>query len=270
VAEGFGKSQVFEFSLQRFSQAFKLQQAMVYNSLKILQREGYIEFTEEVDNPSRIYFMVSRDDLYRFQVENASFDGFVKLILRSYTGLFSGYVNIDEDLLASRAGITRDQVYQYLKHLRQQKIIDYVPQNRSPFIYFSKERISADRLKISKENYDNRKKELIERINAVINYATSTTRCRSQLLLDYFGESDSPPCGNCDVCKSMEDMSITTYEFEKIGDDIKKMLETPITFEKLLLKLKGDQQKMRQVIKWLLDNKKIIYRIDNKLEWNEN
>ncbi len=267
VAEGFGKSQVFEFSLQSFSQAFKLQQATVYNSLKILQREGYLEFTEEIDNPSRIYFMVSRDDLYRFQVANAEFDGFLKLILRSYTGLFSGYVNIDEDLLASRARISRDQVYQYLKHLRQQNIIDYVPQNRSPFIYFSKERISAERLKISKENYDLRKKELAERVDAVINYATGTTRCRSQLLLDYFGETDSPPCGTCDVCKSMEDLAITSYEFEKIGEDVCKILETPCTYEKLLLKLKGDQQKMRQVIKWLLDNEKIIYRIDNKLEW---
>ncbi|MBN2636598.1 MAG: RecQ family zinc-binding domain-containing protein, partial [Prolixibacteraceae bacterium] len=126
-----------------------------------------------------------------------------------------------------------------------------------------------DRLKISKENYDTRKKELIERIEAVINYATSTTRCRSQLLLDYFGETDAPPCGNCDVCKSMEDLSLTSFEFEKIGKNIQKMLEIPITYEKLLLQLKGDQQKMRQVIKWLLDNEKIIYRIDNKLEWKE-
>ena len=172
-------------------------------------------------------------------------------------------------MLASRANISRDKVYQFLTHLRQQKIIDYIPQNRSPFIYFSKERIPVDRLKISKENYDTRKKELIERVEAVINYATCTTRCRSQLLLDYFGESDSPPCGTCDVCKSMENLSLTSFEFEKIGENIQKLLETPISYEKLLLKLKGDQQKMRKVIKWLLDNEKIIYRIDNKLEWKK-
>ncbi|PIF06270.1 MAG: recombinase RecQ [Draconibacterium sp.] len=268
VAEGFGNLQSYAFSVPPFAQAFKLGQAKVYNSLKILQREGYLEFTEEVDQLSRIYFMVSRDDLYRFQVENTDFDDFIKLILRSYTGLFSGYVNIDEDLLASRAGIDRDIIYQYLKLLRRHKIIDYVPQNSSPFIYFTKERLPIARLKISKENYDVRKTDMRRRIDAVIHYVTSTIRCRSQMLLDYFGEKDAPPCGTCDVCKSLSAMLLTTFEFENISKTIEKLLEKPLTYEKLLLKLKGDQQKMRQVIKWLSDNGKIIYRIDNQLEWN--
>jgi ATP-dependent DNA helicase RecQ len=267
IAQGFGKGQIIEFHLQGFAQAFKFQQAMVYNSLKILQREGYLEFTEEVDSPSRIYFIVSRDELYKFQVANANFDGFVKLILRSYTGLFTGYVKIDEDLLAKRAEINQEQVYSYLKHLRKSNIIDYVPRNRTPFIYFVKERLNVDRLKISKDNYDLRKKDLTNRIGSVIDYASNSNKCRSQILLEYFGETDSPQCGTCDVCKSLEILDMSTFDFETIGKEVKKILVKPITYEKLLLKLKGDQQKMRQVIKWLLDNNKIIYRVDNLLEW---
>ena len=267
IAEGYGKNHVYEFSLQSFAQAFKFQQAMVYNSLKIMQREGYIEFTEEVDSPSRIYFVASRDDLYKFQVANAGLDDFIKLILRSYTGLFTGYVAIDEELLAKRSGLDQEKVYNYLKDLRNAKIIDYIPRNRTPFVYFNKERVNMERLKISKESYDIRKKDLAHRINAVINYATSTTDCRSQMLLEYFGETDSAPCGTCDVCTSLKSYELTPFEFEKTGEKIRKILETPVTYEKLLLKLKGDQQKMRFVIKWLLDNEKIVYRIDNKLEW---
>jgi ATP-dependent DNA helicase RecQ len=267
IAEGFGKNQIYEFSLQAFAQAFKFQQAMVFNSLKILQREGYLEFTEEVDSPSRVYFTVSRDDLYKYQVSNANMDGFIKLLLRSYTGLFTNFVAIDEELLAKRAGASSEQVYEFLKHLRKSKIIDYVPRNRTPYIYFSKERIHIDRLKISRESYDLRKKELINRIDAVINYATSTTKCRSQILLEYFGETDSAPCGNCDVCKSVEFFGLTTFEFTKITEKIKSLIETPCTYEKLLLNLEGDQQKLRPVIKWLLDNEKIIYRVDGLLEW---
>jgi ATP-dependent DNA helicase RecQ len=270
IAEGYGKSQIFEFGLQNFTQAFQFQQAMVFNSLKILQREGYLEYTEEVDSPSRLFFTVSRDDLYKFQVANASLDGFIKLILRSYTGLFSGYVIIDEELLAKRAGIDQEKVYHFLKHLRQSKIIDYIPRNRTPFIYFSKERISIDRLKISKENYDLRKKDFLTRVNAVINYATSTTKCRSQLLLEYFGETDSVRCGHCDVCKSVEALEISNIEFDEIGKRIRKIVEEPCTYENLLLKLNGDQEKIRHTVKWLLDNHKIIYRIDNKLEWSDN
>jgi ATP-dependent DNA helicase RecQ len=222
------KNQIYEFSLQGFAQSFKFQQAMVFNSLKILQREGYLEFTEEVDSPSRVYFTVSRDDLYKFQVSNADMDGFVKLLLRSYTGLFTGFVAIDEELLAKRSGASSEQVYEFLKHLRKSNVIDYVPRNRTPYIYFSKERIHIDRLKISKESYDLRKKELINRIDAVINYATNSTKCRSQILLEYFGETDSAPCGNCDVCKSLQFLGLTTFEFTKISERVKNLLENPV------------------------------------------
>ena len=269
LAIGFGKSQVFEFHLQGFAQSYKFQQAMVYSSLKILQREGYLEFTEEVNSPSRVYFTVNRDELYKFQVSNASLDGFVKLILRSYTGLFTGYVSIDEDLLAKRAGLNQEKVYAYLKHLRKSNVIDYIPRNRTPYIYFVKERVNIERLKISKGNYDLRKKELANRIDSVINYASGSTKCRSQILLEYFGETDSTECGICDVCKSKDKFEMSSFEFETIGKQVKKILTTPISYETLLIKLKGDQQKMRQVIKWLLDNKKIIYRVDNLLEWGE-
>ena len=267
IATGYGKGMTYEFSLQSFAQAFKFQQAMVYNSLKILQREGYLEFTEEVDNPSRLAFVVSRDELYKFQVANAAFDDFIKLILRSYTGLFSGYVRIDEELLAKRANITPDVVYNYLKHLRKSNVIDYIPRSRTPFIYFNKERISIDRLKISKENYQERKKDYAERIEAVVHYATSSDTCRSQILLAYFGEEDSAPCGTCDVCKNVEQMNISTFEFKSIGGRIQKILSSPCKMEDLIFKLEGKEEKMREVLKWYIDNQKIVYRIDGLLEW---
>jgi ATP-dependent DNA helicase RecQ len=240
---------------------------MVYNSLKILQQEGYLEFTEDVDSPSRIYFIVSRDDLYKFQVANATFDIFIKLILRSYTGLFNGYVYISEELLAKRAGIDQETVYNFLKHLRKSKIIDYVPRNQTPFVYFSKERISQSRLKISRENYDFRKRDFQERINAVIHYATEKTTCRSRLLLNYFGETDSPDCGVCDVCQAMQNMGLSAFEFREISREVEKILETPRTYENVLLKLKGNREKAMKVLKWLLDNRDILLRVDRKLEW---
>lgn len=269
VAEGFGKGQVFEFGLQNFSQSYKFQQTTVYNSLKILQREGYVEFTEEVDSPSRIYFIVSRDDLYKFQVANAEFDNFIKLILRSYSGLFNGYVAIDEELLSKRANIDRDVIYNYLQYLRKSRIIDYVPRKRTPYIYFTKERIREERVIISKENYDLRKKNFKERISAVINYATSTTKCRSRMLLQYFGETDAPECGICDVCRLMSSRGLSSFEFNEIGKRIRAMLKTPLTYEALLAGIKGSRDKNAEVIKWLIDNDQIVWRIDRKLEWKK-
>jgi ATP-dependent DNA helicase RecQ len=269
VAVGFGKDQSFEFNMGTFASNFSLQITAVYNSLKILQREGYLELTDELDNPSKVYFMVNRDDLYKFQVANAGFDGFIKLLLRSYTGLFTNYVPIDEQLLAKRANVNPDLVYQFLVKLRTQKIIDYIPQKKAPYLIFTKERLDLDRLKITKENYTDRKRDYIDRIDAVIHYASSGHKCRSQLLLQYFGETESVRCGKCDVCQERNELNMSKYEFDTISDQVKKVLAVPCFYEELLKQVQGKPDNVVKTVRWLLENEKIVYRIDNRLEWKK-
>ena len=269
VAVGFGKGQVYEFNLGVFCETFRFQHTMVFNSLRILQRQEYIEFTDEIDSPSRVYFIVSRDDLYKFQVANASFDGFIKLLLRSYTGLFTGYTAIEEQLLAKRAGIEADIVFSFLNRLKTLKIIDYIPQKITPYIIYTKERVSIERISISKENYDFRKKDYIGRIESVINYLTNTSVCRSRFLLDYFGESGTANCGFCDVCLSRKSLELTDQEFEMLSQKIRDLLQEPLLPEELLFRLGGNLEKTKRTVRWLMDNKKLIVRIDNRLEWSE-
>lgn len=268
IAEGFGSGKVYDFNLSVFAESFRFPVSLVLASLKILQREEYLEFTEEVDSPARLRFIVNRDDLYKFQVANASFDGFIKLLLRSYTGLFTEYVNIDEELLAKRASISGELVYEFLKRLDAQKIIDFIPRKKTPFIVFNRDRVNTSRLTISKKNYDDRKKDFIQRIEAVINYAESQAKCRSQILLEYFGEKNPPRCGKCDVCQKRNNLGLNKIEFDQVVQQIKQILKTPTTYEKLLFELEGDQEENIKVVRWLLDNEKILFRIDKKLEWN--
>lgn len=269
IAVGFGKDQIFEFSIGLFASRFSLQITEVYSSLIILQREGYLELTDELDNPSKVYFKVDRDDLYKFQVANAEFDGFIKLLLRSYTGLFTNYVAVDEKLLAQRANISPDLVYQFLSRLRTQKIIDYIPQKKTPFIIFTKERIDMDRIKISKENYLDRKHDYLERIEAMIHYASSGHKCRSQLLLEYFDEKESVRCGKCDVCLQVNELNVSSYEFDAISEKIEKALANPCFYEELLEKVDGKTETVVKIIRWLMENEKIFYRIDNRMEWGK-
>ena len=269
LAVGFGKDQSFEFSMASFASSFSLQITTVYNSLKILQREGYLELTDELDNPSKVYFQVDRDDLYKFQVANAGFDGFVKLLLRSYTGLFTNYVAIDEQLLAKRANVTPELVYEFLCKLRSQKVIDYIPQKKTPFIIFAKERIDVERLKITKENYTDRKRDYLQRIEAMIHYAASGHKCRSQLLLQYFGETESVRCGKCDVCLERNELNISKYEFDTVSEQIKKVLTVSCFYEELLARIEGKPENVVKIIRWLLENEKIVYRVDNRMEWRK-
>lgn len=269
VAVGFGKGQTFDFPLALFAETFKFQVAPVFHSLKLLQRQGYLEFTEEIETPSRVYFLVSRDELYKFQVANADFDNFIKLLLRSYTGLFTGYIPIDEALLAKRAETTREVIINYLKMLRSNKIIDYIPQKKTPYILFARERIEMERLSFSKENYDSRKAEYIQRMDAVIHYASDSTVCRSQKLLAYFGEKNGARCGMCDVCLSKNQLGMSKYEFDTISEKIKTALKTPKKATEVLFPTGSGEEKYRLVLRWLIDNEKIVTRIDNLIEWND-
>ncbi len=269
LAVGFGKNQIFEFNMGTFASKFSFQITAVFNSLKILQREGYLELTDELDNPSKVYFQVDRDDLYKFQVANAEFDGFVKLLLRSYTGLFTNYVAIDEPLMAQRASVSPDLVYQFLIKLRSLKIIDYIPQKKTPYLIFTRERIDVDRLKMSKENYEDRKIDYIKRIDAVIHYASSGHKCRSQLLLQYFGEGESVRCGKCDVCLARNELNVSKYEFDNVSEQIKRALFEPCFYEELLTKIEGNPENAIKIVRWLLENEKIVYRVDNRMEWRK-
>ena len=267
LAVGFGKDQILDFSMGDFAGRFNLPITTVLNCLKILQREGYLELTEELDNPSRVHFLMGRDDLYKFQVANASFDGFIKLLLRSYSGLFQNYVGIDEDLLAKRANISIEAVYQFLNYLSSHKIIHYIPRKKTPFIIYNRERQEMSRLKISKENYTDRKNDYQERIDAMLRYATSKLKCRSQLLLEYFGEKSSVRCGKCDICLERNELSLSQLEVDGIVAKLKDLLNEPCLFEELIFKLNTKEDEMLKVIRWLIDNGKIVHRIDNRLEW---
>ena len=269
LAIGFGKDQSFEFNMGTFASSFSFQITTVFNSLKILQREGYLELTDELDNPSKVYFQVDRDDLYKFQVANAELDGFVKLLLRSYTGLFTNYVSIDEQLMAQRSNISAETVYQFLIRLRAQKIIDYIPQKKTPYVIFTKERVDPNRLRVTKENYSDRKRYYMDRVEAVIHYASSEHRCRSQLLLQYFGETESVRCGKCDVCLERNELDVSRYEFDVICDRIKKELQTSCFYEELMERVEGNPEHVVKIVRWLLENEKIVYKVDNRMEWHK-
>lgn len=267
LAVGYGKDQVLDFNIGEFAAAYKLLINTILNCIKILQREGYLELTEELDNPSRVHFVVGRDDLYRFQVANSSFDGFIKLLLRSYSGLFTNYVGIEEDLLAKRAAIPVDTIYRFLNLLNANKIIHYIPRKKTPFIIFNKERLEPERVKISKENYGERKKDFQKRVESMIYYMTEKLKCRSRILLEYFGEYDSVRCGKCDICLDQNELGLSQLEFERITDMLKQYLQEPCLFEELIFRIDRDEDEIIQVVRWLIDSGKIVHRIDNRLEW---
>jgi ATP-dependent DNA helicase RecQ len=270
VPTGGGKNLSYDFNIGDFASTYKFNLSATYSSLKILEREGYIELTDELDNPSKVKFLLARDDLYKFQVANVGFDAFIKLLLRSYTGIFTEFVAIDELSLAKRAGVNIEIIYQYLVKLSKLKVIRYIAQKKTPLIIYTEERLDEKALLISANNYKKRKESYTGRLNAVLNYASKSNKCRSQVLLEYFGEKNSERCGHCDVCKHQDEAELNRSEFDLVRDEIKSIINLePATLDELVEKIPVKEDKIVHVIQWLLDNMYIAYDENNRLIWKK-
>ena len=264
---GSGKNSVHDFDLWKFVTAFRFSVTETYNSLIFLQKEGYLEFTDEINNPSRVHFVVSRDDLYKFQVANEEYDRFIKLLLRTYSGMFSDFVPINEESLANRSGLTREAIYQYLLRLTSQGIIHFIPGKKSPLVIFTEERLDRSHLTISPDVYLRVKENYISRVEKITEYAENKTRCRSAFLTHYFGEENGR-CGLCDTCMERNELELSKYEFDLIIDKIKDLLlVNPLRAEQLAASMEFPAEKSARVIRWLLDHEKLQYDEEHKLSW---
>ncbi len=200
MALGDGLNCTFEFSLGDFCKDYHRPTLQTDSALRILTRMGYLEYVEEMEYSSRVRFIVGKDALYRFRGLPADYELLINALLRNYSGLFSDYVFIDERYLSRITKLSRHRMYEIFVSLSNRGLVAYAPSKKCPIITFTRHRVLGSELRFAREVYDERKAIFGERLKAVINYATSDSKCRSRLLLEYFGEKDSEECRRCDVC----------------------------------------------------------------------
>ena len=189
-----------DFDIGDFCRKFKLFPTQVHSALKLLTLAGYINYVYDQESASLLSFTVSRDELYRLQHLGKEADLLINILLRQYTGLFTAVAIINEDLLATLSGLTRQQVYEQLIHLSKLRIVKYIPKKQTPYIIYTRERREASSLILPPAVYEERLERMKQRIEAMLNYIEFGEECRSQLLLKYFGETQQDRCGQCDTC----------------------------------------------------------------------
>lgn len=254
MAMGDGLGCTREFNIDEFCRNFKHFPIQVDSALKILTRAGYLEYTDEQDNNSRLMFTLTKEELYRIHETSPETEKLINIILRSYTGVFTEYAYINEETLSLRTGMTRQQVYDTLISLTRRRILHYIPGKKTPYIIYTRERQEADRLIFTKEVYEDRKKSFIRRIEAMTEYAETEDKCRSRMLLLYFGEKNEHNCGQCDVCLSSHSSGIKQGVFDEISRAIEETLkEKDMTTSALMEKLESyDKENVTKVLSYLL------------------
>lgn len=211
MAVGDGLQVTRTFNLEEFCRRFGHFPLHAYNALKLLTQAGYVEYTDEQENASRLMITVRRDELYHLPLDDTN-DTLLRALLRVYAGVFADYVYIEESRLAYITGLTGDEVYHLLKGLAHRGLLSYIPRRRTAYITYTRARVEHDEVVLHPDIYERRKEQLEHRIQAMLQYAESDTECRSRMLLRFFGETDAPACGQCDYCRHSRQQQVSQAE----------------------------------------------------------
>lgn len=256
IAMGYGLDTVHDFSLIDFCTAYKFSHLQAHHALKILELAGYIEYTEEQDNASRLVFSATRDELYKYLHQDKKTDEVIQCILRSYTGLFSDYVYINEGLISTRTGLSQQEIYDVLIGLSKYRIVNYIPHKKTPLIIYTRTREELKYLSIPRSAYEERKERFESRMNRVIEYINEEQVCRSRMLISYFGEKGTSDCGCCDVCLAKNDSGLNNHTFNTIRDTLLETLKEtgPQEVKKLSEESSFPADKIITVIRFLAEH----------------
>ena len=259
LEEGLGHGLAFEFDPEHFVKTYKLELTTTLSAIKVLQVAGYLECTTEVHARSRISFLVLRDQLYKIELGDLLLERLVEYILRNYPGIFVQYAYIDEEILAGKLGVKRQQVYESLLLLARRRIIGYITGNDRPYIVYHQPRVPAHYLHIGPEAYEDRKQAYAVKVGHMAGYIELTDSCRQLYLMAYFGQREKEVCGICDLCLEQKKRPGNTNR--KTEEKILELLkQKDYEIRELIYESAGSRQQATACIRKLLDAGEIYYK----------
>lgn len=255
-----GEELFFDFDLNDFLKKFKLNIHTVVYSLKALEQEAFVSFSEQIFLPARVQFICNKDYLTEIETTHPNLSHTIKGLLRSYEGIFDVPAVISEKQLAKFIGQTDDLVIKELQLLHQLGVIHYQPQKDKPQLQFLQPRIKAEDLTINQQHYQKRKEVYAARVKAITRYIKETSLCRSKMIAEYFNDSNSKNCGVCDNCLHQKRINLSEQEIETIsGKILSSLINSEMEVKDLLIQLKGiHKEKVWKVLNHLVAEEKII------------
>lgn len=263
IPMGEGQNSIHPFYLAEHSQAMKMNVNQFFNALMLLEKSGVIALSEHLRDSSQIHMKMNDSELREFEDRDPELGEFVKTVLRSYGGVFTQFVDVDEQLLAGRCQISEEEVINVFQKLKALNVLSYQPKSNIPLLIFVQDRVAKEQIFFDPKIYADRKAKAEERLKSVENYVVTSDVCRSRLLLQYFGEMHSPSCGKCDVCRhnarKKSDANIQNLSKEILFLMNEQHLNAKKAFEKLSVSY--SEEDIADVMRWLLDQNKISSKL---------
>ena len=257
-------SDSLDFSLQEFCYTYKLKILQTYNALKVLEREGIIYLDENYNKKSTLKFIISSSQVIKYMDGHKSNNSLLKLILRSYGGVFEHDTIMNEYILGKKLNISKNEVVDQLKYLQSNGIVDFKYENRTSKLRFIVARADDFTINNISRNIEKQNKIKYDKLKATIGYIENSKVCRNVQLLSYFNEENRKPCGICDVCKSKNPTKISMKD---IAQHIIELLDhQSLNSQEICTQLNFSESDILITLKLLLEKNKIAITSQNKFK----
>ena len=200
IAVGDNIEEYLAFDIEKFAKRYGHSTLQVYYSIKYLEKEELLKFSDENFSRSRFKFIKTNNELYKFQISNRYFDSFIRVLLRTYSNAFNNFVTVDIISLEKKTNSNTDNILILFNKLKELEIIDFQEENNDPKIEYLRERLDLNINFFNKDKLESWKYFDTKKLNFISSYILNKSLCRSSMLLKYFGEIIDEDCGVCDVC----------------------------------------------------------------------
>ncbi|NJW52641.1 RecQ family ATP-dependent DNA helicase [Salinimicrobium oceani] len=203
IAYGEGESEDFYLNFYQFCQKYELNTLLAYNAMLLLDRASVLSFSEQFQKKTRIQFLASGKQIGFYLEANPQFDAVVKAVLRTYGGTFDAPVEINLQVISGKAGTTVQEATKLLQQLTKEGIADFEHDQHDTKITFLVPREDDVTINPLVPYIKLQEKTKTEKIRQVLAYVENDRVCKSEQLLQYFGEKNTSPCGICSVCQPL-------------------------------------------------------------------
>ena len=261
-----GEGLTVSFDMDEVARNYNLKAVTIFNAIKCLEKEGYFSFLDGGIEPSKVMMIMGREDLYSFQVKFSKYEPLLKVLLRSYGGIYEQYSVIKEKDVAYRSKISEHELTIQLDNLHKQGVISFIPQTSLPKLIFLQNRINLKFESIRLINYPILKEKALKRISSVENYVTEKKICRSRLLLSYFNETDFNDCQFCDVCIEKYKRNLETDE--GLIENIKiELTHQSLSLQELSSKFQSvNSKRLNNLINKLIDDNVLLIDAEKNIQ----
>jgi len=164
--------------------------------------------------------------------------------------------------------ISKQEVSSALLKLHQLELIHYYPATDKPRLYFTEGRHHPNRIPLSLKAWEKRLNKAKTRFEAMANYLSESKICRSTKLVNYFGETDIPPCGICDVCIANKHLESSDKEEKRRIFELRILLANhALSLESIASNTKGNPENTIKTLRYLVDQGSVVESKNGDFQW---